>query len=375
MNTCVSGLSVTIDGRSKAKAIPTDDVRVAVRDFLRRSGVSGSFKLWCPFRAGMQSDPVKVIPPKEEGESIRIHVRLGGRNDVYGVQLRTEEEVDQQELLRILEQGVTASGPGRRAHTKAEDVPGGRDLSSEVPEPPKPVGIPVLLEEIASVPVESVSVPTTELVRSHFTPGWFRDPELVGVLLQFIAEWYPESREVLRDDFIEVLRACTGFKEPIDLALVVKQLKHHSFIDIIREAGEWRTKSYRLYVERIRAFIRGEAVIDEGPWENPTVSEEEARDLAGDATATEVRSVVPVSLRDLLSRHDEMKRQIVDAFRQEIATCSTDLETMRSELAEYERSVGEMKAEIGEKERELEGLRRQLSEYDSDSSGDTEAGR
>ncbi len=319
----------------------------------------------------MQNKPVKVLPPRKEREPIRIHVRIGGRNDVYGVQLRPEEDIDQHELLKTLEQGMAvANGTGGRAQAREEAA-----TELVVPEVPELSEASVSEEGIVNVPVEDVSVPTAELVRSHFTPGWFRDPELVRALLQFIVEWYPESQEVLRDDFIEVLRQCTGFEEPIDLALVVKQLKYRGFIDIIREAKEWRTKSYRLRVDRMRAFIDGEALVEEEAWENATISEEEARDLAGEVAIVKTEAVMPVSLRDLLNRHDEMKRQILDAFRREIGACSADLETMRSKLAEYERSVGEMKAEIGEKERELEGLCRQLSEYDPDSSGDIEAER
>ncbi len=52
VNTGVSELSVTIDGRSKAKALPMDDILTAVKDFLKESGVSGSFKLGTGSRLG-----------------------------------------------------------------------------------------------------------------------------------------------------------------------------------------------------------------------------------------------------------------------------------------------------------------------------------
>jgi len=219
LHASVSELSVTIDGRSKAVALPIDDIRKMVTKFLKKSGVSGSFNLWCPFRAGRQNDLVKVFPPKEEGGTIQIHVRLGGRNEVYGVQLRPDESIDQVELLATLERGAEKmNGVRSSVQEKKTDS----DEERSVPNIPELGKTSVTEDGAVDDPFgRDISDPVEEPV-SHFTPGWFRDPDLVRTLLQFIMEEYPESQRVLRDDFIGTLRECTGFSEPIDLALVVK---------------------------------------------------------------------------------------------------------------------------------------------------------
>jgi len=116
------------------------------------------------------------------------------------------------------------------------------------------------------------------------------------------------------------------------------------------------------------SFVRGEAVPEDGAWEEEAMalSESEVFDLAGGKVVPEIRPESSADgLRDLLKRHEEMTHMLIDAFHREIDSCSADLEMMESELAEYERIVLQAKIDIGEKKSELDRLNRQLAEHTS----------